>query len=996
MADRHYNIPGGFGRSDEGDNMSTTQNSRHSVSRHSSNTPTPLRWHTPVPAASAEARPESANSNQSIESFRSFPAESQQNAATPHQLTEYHASPMQAQQLEGQQEAGHHALLHSASWQQTVGYSPVHGQQSAQYSGVHGQQSAQYSPAHGQQSSAGYNPWSGYDPAQAQQSTMYNAHGQQSVQYSPALGQQSAEYGTAHGQQNVQYNGTAHGQQGVQYNGTAHGQQSAYSPGLGQQSTHYSPALGYGTAHGQQSAQYSPALGYGTAQGQQSTHYGPALGQQSPQYGTAHGQQGAHYSPAHGQQNLNPWNGYDPEQAQQNAQAQQSAQEQQNGQAQQGGGYTDDGWAQQSAVYSAQQGGWAYNPVQTQQAQQSNFQSSPTANESPPRIDLRDPPLSRKRRVEVEENGKRRIVVDSEPGDVRELRKDLEYERDMRAHAKGKVREVQRQRQTLQEELIASRRALHDMAQTTNGQTAMYDALRVSHEQAMEDLRRENLATLKAQQEQASASYMEISRPLTILGAAARRAQTEVRFAAVAARQVRPGSRPAPYHTSEAENARRNQRLKEARHELEKHPGVFIIPRPTPDDDESGDESLDEAGKQQAALAWAWQQIEKEKKRQEQSESEDEGRKGDVIQRARKSQQEELRKSEDKAYKSMARSVFGEATGLWTAKDYIDYKPASEAQMKETKNGESVPPEKSWRFFFGKSFAKCLYNRILIDRLVDKTLANVAHEGNLPEVTKDYVRALHLNVLKGAQFQWKVHQQRDDETEEEAKARAEEWEEERRVQTNSNSRKTRKRKMRMATAKRMMQIRLQEGKPEAAEIFENAGDVTRALRNEGMSSEEERVTQIVTKSGHRKTTTVLAVKVVGWREVIADKQMKMLDWYQRHQKKKRGCPGYNRVRVNEVSESPAPLRLPRNLFDPRWLQNQKKFDEDIERTLKIRKPTFKILDFDFNGADSEDAYEAEDEEGNGCDADAGGDSNNADAIGENDGEMQTGSSLEDL
>jgi hypothetical protein len=141
-------------------------------------------------------------------------------------------------------------------------------------------------------------------------------------------------------------------------------------------------------------------------------------------------------------------------------------------------------------------------------------------------------------------------------------------------------------------------------------------------------------------------------------------AQTEVRFAAVAARQVRPGSRSAPYHTSEAESARQDRRLKEAKHELEKHPGVFVVPQPTPDDDDEDDsdkETLDEAQKQQAVLAWAWKQIEKEKKRQGQMESEEEGGQAEGLQKARKSQQEDLSKHQDNAYKvGAANSCLGE------------------------------------------------------------------------------------------------------------------------------------------------------------------------------------------------------------------------------------------------------------------------------------------------------------------------------------------------
>jgi hypothetical protein len=131
-------------------------------------------------------------------------------------------------------------------------------------------------------------------------------------------------------------------------------------------------------------------------------------------------------------------------------------------------------------------------------------------------------------------------------------------------------------------------------------------------------------------------------------------AQTEVRFAAVAARQVRTSSHSAPYNVSEAESARQDRRLKEARQELEKHPGVFVIPHPAPDGgDESDEESLDETEKQQAALIWAWEQLEKEKKRKEDPESEEEGggRTACALQTTRKSQQQDLSKSEDNAYK---------------------------------------------------------------------------------------------------------------------------------------------------------------------------------------------------------------------------------------------------------------------------------------------------------------------------------------------------------
>ncbi|KAJ7870384.1 hypothetical protein B0H13DRAFT_1896245 [Mycena leptocephala] len=923
MADHHYNMPGGLGN--EGDSMST-QNSRHSRQSVSSSTPTLPSGSTPVPAAFEEARPGSAISIQSFHSFQPSPRGSHQhNAATPHQLGQYHASP----------EPGHGAM----QARQLARYSPADGQQSAQYSPAHGQQSAQYSPAHGQQSTA-------YD-VQAQQSALYSpVHGQQSTAYD-VQARQSALYSPAHGQQSTAYDMQA--------------QQSAlYSPAHGQQSTAYD-------VQAQQSMVYD-------MQAQQGGGHSPAHGQQSALYSPAHGQQSTAYD-VQAQQSMmyDSWNvwgtaGDNP------------------GPAQQSTVYSPAGdiWAQQGGGYGQQGGGYA--SAGDSWPQSPGLQSNPTANEFPPRIDLRNPPASCKRRIEIEENGKRRLI-DGEPEDVRELRNDLEYEKDMRAHAKGKMKEVQRDKRTLQEELVASRRALRDIAETTNGQMGMYDALRVSHEQAMDELRRAGVDALKAQREQFERHLEDTVAKLrgeyaNDLGQ--ERAQNEVRFAAVAARQVRPSSRFAPYHTSEAENARQNRLLKEARQELDKHPGVVVIPRQTPDDgdDESEEETFDEAQKQQAVLAWAWAQIEKEKKRNKEPESDDEGGIAKDLERARKSQQESLSQKEDKAYKKMVRNVFGKATGIWASKDSVDYKPASVTEMHRSRDGEAVPPKDGWRFYFGKGFTSCTHNRLLIDRLVDETLATVACEGILPEVTKGYIRALHYNGLKGAQFHWSLRQARADETKNDAKQRAEEWEEERRLKTNSTSRKTRKRERRMATAKRMKKIRLQEGQPEAAEIFENACDVLKALGNDGMSSEEERVMNIATKSGERKKAMVLAVKAIAWREVTVDKQMKMLDWYRKHQKK-RSWQGYHRVRINEVSEAATPLKLPRNLIDPRWLKNEKRFDPEVERTLKIRKPKFELMDFDFNGTDSEDAYEAGDEEEG--DADMNSD---VDADGEEDTDME--------
>ncbi|KAJ7742968.1 hypothetical protein DFH07DRAFT_964359 [Mycena maculata] len=900
--------------------------------------------------------------NQSFQSFSPH----HQSPATPYQTnsqgTGYHAS-------QAQQPAGY-------GWQKGAGYYAPQAQHGAEQGWV----SAGHNPAQAGyewQQGIGHNPWQGQQPAgyDWQQDTGYDA-----PQAQQGMGQEWIWRSTTQGNNTPQAQRSAPPVQVSSYNVGAE-----YNSGVGNhtpQVQHPAPqaqqgmgqewmSAGYNPAQTQQPAEYD--AGNNTPQAQRSAppvqasgynagaEYNSAVGNHTPQvqHPAPQAQQGM------GQEWMSA--GYNPAQTQQPAEydaGNNTPQAQRSAPPVQASGY------KAGAEYNSTVGN---HTPQVQHPEALQFQLEP-----PPRIDLRNPPnKAQKRRIEIEDNGKRR-QVDTEPKEVEELRSDLEYEKAKMAHTRGKMREVQKQTVTLREELDVHRHALRDMGDTAKGQTGMYDALQASHQRAIDDLKRESQVALKAQEEQFK-RYMDDEvaklRRKHEAELGKEQAQAEGRFAAMAARQVRPGSRSAPYTISEAESARQDRRLKEARGELEKHPGVFLVPHPAPDDeDESGDESLDEAEKQQAALMWAWKQLEREKRRKEQKEQwdseEEEDRKGDDLERARKSQQEELGKRKDNAYKSTVRDVFGKATKLWTAKDYVNYQPASEEEMKRCKRGEVVPPEGVWRFFFGKSFAKCLHNRILINRLVEETVTVVAREGKLPKVTKDYLRALHLNVLRGARFQWKLHQQRDDETKEEANKRAEKYEEERRLQTNNTSRKTRKRMVRLATAKKMKQIKLQEGKPGAAEVFKNAGDVVKALGNDGMSSEEERVDIVTTRSGQQKKTTVFAVKVLDWREVIIDKQVKMLDWYRRHQKK-RGYKGYDRVRVEESSASPPPLKLPRNFFDPRWLKKQKKFDPEIEGTLKIRKPNFQLLDFDFNGVNSD-----KDKEDGGGGEDADGEDDN--------------------
>ncbi|KAJ7686620.1 hypothetical protein B0H14DRAFT_3534438 [Mycena olivaceomarginata] len=275
-----------------------------------------------------------------------------------------------------------------------------------------------------------------------------------------------------------------------------------------------------------------------------------------------------------------------------------------------------------------------------------------------------------------------------------------------------------------------------------------------------------------------------------------------------------------------------------------------------------------------------------------------------------------------------AGKFFGQATGLYGAKAYKDYDPVTLDTVKLCAAGKIRPPSNKIQFYFGKDYTNCLWNRLLLARLVEKTLVLRASDqrrfGDLPDVSRDYLQALHFNVLKGAYEQWRSHQPRET--------------------RERNSRKG----MRLRAAKKMRNIHLGKGDARTARLFENAIEVTEALGAEGMSSEEEAVRTTFTMAGQKKKRTVL------------------------QRGKKKGNTGYDRVLIKQNSESAAPSKRVRNLYDDKWIKTQIAIDDEFEETLGIRKRTFQLVDFDFNcfspeedwvpGEDDGDDADVEDED----------------------------------
>ncbi|KAJ7799640.1 hypothetical protein B0H14DRAFT_3491396 [Mycena olivaceomarginata] len=544
----------------------------------------------------------------------------------------------------------------------------------------------------------------------------------------------------------------------------------------------------------------------------------------------------------------------------------------------------------------------------------------------------------------------------------------------------------------LQRELEETKRAMNGLVETNNGGIQIQNVLAESHvvdlatakadyEKSLRDEKAKHAKEMEDLRAQQAADYnKKLERE---------QGQNESRVAAVVARGGRPGSAQpgrsprtalssqyAPYSSTEAKAARDRELLQQAKRDLANDAHVLLVPREHPADPDSSksEETLDEDEQQQAAYAWVLDKM-KNEKRKKKSKSKAPPASRNKLENVRREEQERLTSSEDKLYKSMARAVFGQATGLYGAKAYKDYDPVTLDTVKLCAAGKIRPPSNKIQFYFGKDYTNCLWNRLLLARLVEKTLVLRASDqrrfGDLPDVSKDYLQALHFNVLKGAYEQWRSHQLRGDERSIDVKARVEEAEEERRLQTERNSRKGRKHLKRLRAAKKMRNIHLGKGDARTARLFENAIEVTEALGAEGMSSEEEAVRTTFTMAGQKKKRTVLVIRRQYWRATIATKYMRMIDYYSKRGKKK-GNTGYDRVLIKQNSESAAPSKRVRNLYDDKWIKTQIAIDDEFEETLGIRKRMFQLVDFDFNcfspeedwvpGEDDGDDADVEDED----------------------------------
>ncbi|KAK7017761.1 hypothetical protein R3P38DRAFT_3201364 [Favolaschia claudopus] len=108
-----------------------------------------------------------------------------------------------------------------------------------------------------------------------------------------------------------------------------------------------------------------------------------------------------------------------------------------------------------------------------------------------------------------------------------------------------------------------------------------------------------------------------------------------------------------------------------------------------------------------------------------------------------------------------------------------------------------------------------------------------------------------------------------------------------------------------------------------------------------MSSEDD-ADEVINRDNQKLIVTVRIIRKCGWR---ADLVRKYVDWIDLARKEDLKIPtkGAPRIRVDEFGPGTPPKGLPRSLYDESYLDQERRFDNDIERTLKINKKDFELL-----------------------------------------------------
>ncbi|KAJ7105940.1 hypothetical protein C8R44DRAFT_886384 [Mycena epipterygia] len=317
-----------------------------------------------------------------------------------------------------------------------------------------------------------------------------------------------------------------------------------------------------------------------------------------------------------------------------------------------------------------------------------------------------------------------------------------------------------------------------------------------------------------------------------------------------------------------------------------------------------------------------------------------------ILTRVRKDQQQGLSEVDDLMWKQVVRESFRLNTGLDRAKDFHDYQSVTEEDARRCEVGEKSPPEGSCQLYFGFGWANSLWNKQVLETLIQKLLKARAKDSGhyeIPDVAEGYILALFVNRLKDARGQWALYQPRTGESSADALERATAYMEDRRERNVGTSRKKSKFDVRRATTDKMLKISAAKQDHPAAATWKWLGEeLLDQLEVGGMSSEEDEPmdvqcgNQVVVMTAHK-------ISICPWRLVKVANYLEVIDKATDARRTKK-IQKRIRVRGQRQSMTEPPLGLPRALYDADWLAQQKKYIPDVEEELEISEKEMTLME----------------------------------------------------
>ncbi|KAJ7663570.1 hypothetical protein B0H17DRAFT_1211582 [Mycena rosella] len=300
-----------------------------------------------------------------------------------------------------------------------------------------------------------------------------------------------------------------------------------------------------------------------------------------------------------------------------------------------------------------------------------------------------------------------------------------------------------------------------------------------------------------------------------------------------------------------------------------------------------------------------------------------------ALTQARRGQQQQLDPQDDNRWKMIVREHWRLMMGLNRAKDFFDYEPVSEATAQRCEDGDTQPEAGLYQVYFGEGWANSLWNATIFEKCVEEVLKKRAEDPgkyDVPDVTKEYILALFAGLLADARGEWSRWQPRAGETSEAARARAE-----------ANTR-------RCKTAERMIKISLAKGDESSVNAWKWLRDeLLEALDIGGMSSEEDEPIEVQC-GDTRQVTMAHSIKICPWRLQKITDQLEMIDKASENTLVTKGFKRFRTRTGQKRLTTDPPLRLPRGLYEPAWLSQQKALIPEIEEWLEISDKELTLME----------------------------------------------------